>query len=458
MLLAPPTLAWAALTPSTATVTLGAGSSTTEMKTVDVPSRPPAIDIELAVDTTGSMGTAIAQARADAMNIVNAIKSAVADTQFAVVQFRDYGDTPEYQVVQSMTGDATLVQAATNLLFAAGGGDYPEAHNLVFQNSFTPLTGGTIGWRTGTRKFVIVLSDAPPHGNLADQGFTACGNQSADPHGLVTSTMLNGMLAASRTLMMLDYDVWGYLPLSCYQALSTVTGGNAAMPGGDLATQILSLVSGSFNVVSDLHLEVVSASTAGTETWITLPAALGPVAAPSSQTFGVLTVTVPAGTAAGTYVFDIRAVGDGADLGHQTLTVNVPSSDSYAPSCGTVSLDATSLWPPDHSLARLTVSGGTDGDIGDSVSLVIDGVSQDEPVNGLGDGDTGPDAFLLGTDQVLVRAERSGKGNGRFYKVHVTGTDRAGRTCERTLEVVVPHDSKQSPLDSGAPYYNSTVP
>ena len=41
-------------------------------------------------------------------------------------------------------------------------------------------------------------------------------------------------------------------------------------------------------------------------------------------------------------------------------------------------------------------------------------VTQDEPVNGLGDGDTGPDAVTL-SDGILLRAERSGTGDGRVY-------------------------------------------
>jgi hypothetical protein len=43
-------------------------------------------------------------------------------------------------------------------LSAAGGNDAPEAYNLVFQNGYTPDTGGDIGWCSGTRKFVIVLT------------------------------------------------------------------------------------------------------------------------------------------------------------------------------------------------------------------------------------------------------------------------------------------------------------
>ena len=43
-----------------------------------------------------------------------------------------------------------------------------------------------------------------------------------------------------------------------------------------------------------------------------------------------------------------------------------------------------SLWPPNHKLRTVTVSGATDPD-GDPVAITITGVTQDEPVNGKAD-------------------------------------------------------------------------
>lgn len=64
------------------------------------------------------------------------------------------------------------------------------------------------------------------------------------------------------------------------------------------------------------------------------------------------------------------------------------------------------------------MAGTTDAD-GDAVVLTVTAVTQDEPLNGVGDGDTGPDAQRGATaDTVLVRAERQGPSDGRVYRIY----------------------------------------
>ena len=103
-------------------VTVAAGTSGSVPFTVDVPARPPAADILIAIDTTGSMGPSIAQAKADATDIVSGVKASVADSHFAVVDFKDSGDgSNEYRVTAAMTGVTADVQTAINAMGAAGG-------------------------------------------------------------------------------------------------------------------------------------------------------------------------------------------------------------------------------------------------------------------------------------------------------------------------------------------------
>lgn len=115
------------------------------------------------------------------------------------------------------------------------------------------------------------------------------------------------------------------------------------------------------------------------------------------------------------------------------------------PKCTGVTASPTSLWPANHKFHTITLSGATDPD-GDATTLTITGVTQDEALNGLGDGDTAPDAaWVTGrSDQVQLRAERSGTGDGRVYRIAFTVSDGKD-TCTGTVYVSVPHDQSGDP-------------
>jgi chitinase len=132
------------------------------------------------------------------------------------------------------------------------------------------------------------------------------------------------------------------------------------------------------------------------------------------------------------------------------------------PNCSAVAADITTLWPPNHKLWTITVSGATDPDIGDSATLVVNAITQDEPVNDLGDGDTSPDGFLSSpaSNKAQVRAERSGLLDGRVYRLGYVATDTHGATCSGFVTVGVPHDQggMPIPIDSAPPSFNSLLP
>jgi hypothetical protein len=143
-------------------------------------------------------------------------------------------------------------------------------------------------------------------------------------------------------------------------------------------------------------------------------------------------------------------------LSSEPSTVNItvlhPNSP---PSCENASV-VPYLWPPNHKLVPITINGVTDPD-NDAVKVTVLGVTQDEPVNGLGDGDTSPDAVIQG-DKVWVRAERSGLGNGRVYKINFMAEDSQGASCTGTVGTTVPHDMGQgkAAIDDGR-IYDSTI-
>jgi hypothetical protein len=189
------------------------------------------LDVELAIDTTGSMSSSISQAQADAKGLVSDIRSRYAGAQFATVQFKDSTDVPEYQIMHTMSGDATAIDSSIDGLSAVGGDDYPEALNLVFQNALD--AANPIGWRADSRRILVVISDAEPHG-AGTAGFAGCTDTSADPHGLSTSTVLASLKAAGVTLLMVRQAATASATLQCYQSLAAAGySGGAAKNGGD---------------------------------------------------------------------------------------------------------------------------------------------------------------------------------------------------------------------------------
>ena len=161
--------------------------------------------------------------------------------------------------------------------------------------------------------------------------------------------------------------------------------------------------------------------------------------------------TAPAvGATGATLVFQL-VVGDGSAASQpDTVTITVRDANQ-PPSCGLATASSSLVWPPNHKLVSVAVQGVSDPDDRD-VRITITGVTQDEPLNGLGDGDTTPDAVLQ-AGSVLLRAERSGLGTGRIYTVTFSATDIKGAACTGTIAVCVPHDrGTDACIDTGLRY------
>lgn len=168
---------------------------------------------------------------------------------------------------------------------------------------------------------------------------------------------------------------------------------------------------------------------------------------------GTFTYAPPANFA-GTVTFTYQANDGEFDSNVATVTIIVtPVND--APECGTPTTTPF-IWPPNHKMVSINAAmSATDID-GDTITTTVSSIFQDEPTNGLGDGDTSPDATL---SPAQVRAERSGTGDGRVYAVTLTADDGNGGTCSGLVKIFVPHDMKKpvTAVNSGATY-DSTTP
>ncbi len=97
-------------------------------------------------------------------------------------------------------------------------------------------------------------------------------------------------------------------------------------------------------------------------------------------------------------------------------SANVTVVDTKPPSIA-FTLTPTVIWPPNHKMVKVdaTVVAGDTCDPNPAITLTS--ITSNEPDNGLGDGDTVGDIqeadFGTADFSFLLRAERSGKGNGR---------------------------------------------
>lgn len=156
--------------------------------------------------------------------------------------------------------------------------------------------------------------------------------------------------------------------------------------------------------------------------------------------------TAPFVSAGGADVAFLLTVDDGFGGSH-TDTVVVHVQNANDPPLASAARPSTALlWPPKHGMVSISILGVTDPN--DNATITIDSVTQDEPTNGTGDGDTAVDAVINTDGTVLLRAERAGNGDGRVYRIHFTASDLEG-SSSGSVTVSVPKKKKSTAVDSG---------
>src|SRR5262249_25269140 len=155
----------------------------------------------------------------------------------------------------------------------------------------------------------------------------------------------------------------------------------------------------------------------------------------------------------GTATFTLTVTDPGGLSSSAATQVSI--QDTTAPLLS-VSLSPNSLQPPNHKLIPITATVSARDACSANPAVRLVSIVSDEPDNGLGDGDQpndiqaiggGPVPFGTDVRSFLLRAERSGAGDGRIYTVTYSATDAAGNTTTASAVVVVgtavtdpPHD------------------
>ena len=87
------------------------------------------------------------------------------------------------------------------------------------------------------------------------------------------------------------------------------------------------------------------------------------------------------------------------------------------------------------------------------MNITVTSITQDEPVEGPGN-NAAPDAVVVGSNRIQLRAERDGTGNGRVYRIEFVARDSQGFETPGSVEVCVRHDQRTDGgcVDDGQDY------
>lgn len=149
---------------------------------------------------------------------------------------------------------------------------------------------------------------------------------------------------------------------------------------------------------------------------------------------GLKEITSPYNFPIGTSTVEVVA-GNNIGASHCSFTVTV--NDTEAPTITNLSATPDKLWPPDNKMKNVSVDYTVTDNCPETITTNLS-VTSNEPANG-----REPDWIVTDNHHVQLRAERSGKSDGRIYTITVTATDHYGNTSSRSITVTVPHSQSE---------------
>ena len=382
------------LTPAELVDTLAAGETVTEAKTASLPAQADVVDILFAFDNTGSMGGELANLKVNAVDIMNSLAGLISDVQFGLVSFADYfgtfvnggsggcdyvaaygnfGDDP-YIVEQALNSDIeTVAGSIGDLELSPGGGaDFPESYSRALYELAQELldnTGpdGPVNWRPDARRIVILFGDAIPHScDIFNPVESAIGSDllaflegaglndwGIDPgrdvvigtaDDLAILDVIEDLVDTDLTLISLHstqfiitgtdieptQDLWDFYAEETGGVNFEINEDGSFPEGTNIVETILELVGDQITTVDELILDVCPGDESYAD-WISsvTPSSYADIDLPADRDYD-LVIGPPSGTDPGVYAFGVCAIGDGAVLGSQSVTITVPGATEPA--------------------------------------------------------------------------------------------------------------------------------
>jgi hypothetical protein len=147
--------------PATVDAAMDPGDSDEVEKVVHTSAVPPKPDIVFLADTTGSMGSEIANVKSNVASIMADVTAAQPNAQFGAAQYRDFNCDPQpFNLDQAITDDTAAVQTAVNTWGPMGGCDEPEAQLFALHEL---ATSAATGFRPESSRIIVWFGDAPGH-------------------------------------------------------------------------------------------------------------------------------------------------------------------------------------------------------------------------------------------------------------------------------------------------------
>ena len=304
MLVMVPALAGAdSIVPASYSATIAVGATATLNKQVTITQvATGAVDVFFLADTTGSMGGAISNVKANVATIIANVGAVASNVAYGVGEYKDNGDVFVYRNNTDPSLVPATVQAAVNAWGASGGGDTPEANLYALEQVAT-----TTAWRTDSERLVMWFGDAPGHDPSGPTGVT---------EAQATAALL-GAGAATYGINVGNLNSSGQA-----SRISAATGGTYynSIDSGALSAAIIAAITGAVTNYSVVSLDVVGL-TPGLSVSFTPGSFSGAFDRSIDRLFDFSVGFT--GDAPGVYNFEVVARVDGAIVARESDTITV---------------------------------------------------------------------------------------------------------------------------------------
>ena len=189
------------------------------------------LDVLFVVDATGSMGWVLDEVKTRILDITSTVRSLVPISRFGVLAYRDRGDPEFVTRMQNLTYSTLKLQGFLGSLEAKGGGDMFEAVHTALK-----VGAEDAAWRTGGRRIMILVGDAPPTDANIDDAISAVSRFSSQ--GGVVSTLdvsdlSNPSVVEARVGRKVNHALYRADPMYQFRNIADAGNGDAATLEGE---------------------------------------------------------------------------------------------------------------------------------------------------------------------------------------------------------------------------------